>query len=65
MTQPLHPEQIRIFRSMTPEQKLRLASRLHYSARQLKASALRHQHPDWSEEEIADVTREIFFNAGT
>jgi len=65
MKTTMHPEQIRIFRAMTPEQKLRLASRIYYSARELKACALRHQHPDWPEGKIADEVREIFLHAGS
>lgn len=61
----MHPEQIRIFQSMTPEQKLRLALRLNDSARRLKACALRQQHPHWTEKQIADKVREIFLYART
>jgi hypothetical protein len=61
----MHPEQIRIFQSMTPEQKLRIALRLNDSARRLKTCALRQQHPDWTEEQVADKVREIFLHART
>jgi len=61
----MHPQQKEIFRSMTPEQKLRLALRLYYSARQLKLAALRAHHPDWSEEEIQQKLRDIFLYART
>ncbi len=61
----MHPEQIRIFQSMTPEQKLRLALRLYDSARRLRACALRQQHPDWTEEQISKKVREIFLYART
>jgi hypothetical protein len=56
----MHPEQIKIFRSMTPEQKLRVAFRLYDLAWKLKAAGLRLQHPDWSDERIAERVREIF-----
>jgi hypothetical protein len=59
----MHPEQIRIFRSMTPEERLRLAFRLYDSAWNLKASALRRDHPDWPEGRIAEKVREMFLNA--
>jgi hypothetical protein len=59
----MHPEQIRIFSSMTPEERLRLAFRLYDSAWNLKASALRREYPDWTEERIAEKVREIFLNA--
>lgn len=61
----MHPEQKRIFESMTPEQKLRAAVNLYYSARTLKAAALRQLHPDWSEEQIRQKVREIFLYART
>ena len=61
----MHPEQKRIYQSMTPEQKLEVALRLYYSARELKAAGLRAQHPDWTEEQIRDKVREIFLYART
>ena len=65
MTLDIHPEQVRIFRTMSPEQKLDLALRLYHSARGLKAAALRHRHPDWDEEEVQAKLREIFLYART
>jgi len=59
----MHPEQKRIFQSMTPEQKLKTALRLYYSARELKAAGLRVQYPDWTEEKIQENLREIFLYA--
>ena len=50
---------------MTPEQKLRISLRLYYSAKELKASALRDQHPEWSEEKIGKKVKEIFMHART
>lgn len=58
-------DELRILRAMTPEQKLRAAERLYWTARALKAAWLRQQHPDWSEEEIQRKVREIFLNART
>ena len=54
------PEELRIVRAMTPAEKLAAAEQLYWSARALKAAALRAQHPDWSEEEICRKVREIF-----
>lgn len=53
----------KILQAMTPAQKLRAAERLYYSARQLKAAALRAQHPDWTEEAIQQAVRDIFLYA--
>jgi len=61
----MHPEQKRIFQSMTPEQKLNVALKLYYSAKELKAVGLRAKNPDWTEERIQDNLREIFFYART
>ena len=48
---------------MSPAQKLRAAERLYYSAWQLKAAALRAQHPDWTDEAIHQAVRNIFLYA--
>jgi len=48
---------------MSPAQKLRAAERLYYSAWQLKAAALRAEHPDWTDEAIRQAVREIFLYA--
>jgi hypothetical protein len=53
----------KVLRAMTPAQKLRAAERLYWSARQLKAAALRAQHPDWTEEAIQQAVRQIFLHA--
>jgi hypothetical protein len=65
MTREMDGEYRRIIRGMTPEQKLRAAQRLYDSARQLKAAALRDQHPDWSEEQIERAVRAAFLYART
>jgi len=57
------PELQQILQAMSPAQKLRAAERLYYSARQLKAAALRAEHPDWTEEAIRQAVREIFLYA--
>jgi len=61
----MHPVQKSSFQSMTPEQKLRVVLNLYYSARKLKLSGLREQHPDWSEDKLRDKVREIFLYART
>ena len=55
--------QLKILRAMTPEQKLEAAMQLYWSARHLKAAALRAQHPEWTEEAIQRAVREIFLYA--
>lgn len=53
----------RILQAMSPTQKLRAAEMLYHSAWQLKAAALRAQHPDWTEEAIHQAVRHIFLYA--
>jgi len=61
----LHPEQKRIYESMTSEQKLKIALDLYHYAWDLKAAGLKAQHPDWSERQIQEKVREIFLYART
>jgi hypothetical protein len=56
-------EMQQILQAMSPTQKLRAAERLYHSAWQLKAAALRAEHPDWSGEAIHRAVREIFLYA--
>jgi len=53
------------FRAMTPTEKLRVATRLYYSARELKAAWLRSMHPNLLEPEIQSLVREAFLYART
>ena len=57
------PEQIKIYREMSPAKKLALAAQFNAASRELKTCALRTQHPDWSEEEIRSRVRELFLYA--
>lgn len=52
--------QIEVLKKMTGGQKLKLAMRLYWSARRLKAAWLRRQHPDWTEEQVQKEVTEIF-----
>ncbi len=61
----MHPEQKKIFQTMTPEKKLQVALDLYYSAKELKAAGLKQQHPEWSAEKIRQKVREIFLYART
>lgn len=56
-------EQLRIVQAMTPAQKLRAAWRLFESARQLKAAAVRAEHPEWSDEQVRLAVRDAFLYA--
>lgn len=61
----LTPEYIATLRRMTGEQKWRTAFGMYWSARKLKAAAIREQHPDWSEEKVLQRVKEIFMHAVT
>lgn len=54
---------LEILRAMSPAEKLRAAERLYHSAWQLKAAALRAEHPDWTDEAIRRAVRMIFLYA--
>ena len=56
-------KQREIFRAMTPQQRLRAAFRLYWSARQLKEASIRTFHPEFSEEEIKATVRDFFLYA--
>jgi hypothetical protein len=52
------PKQIEIYRRMTPGRRLEIAEQLYWSARRMKWTWLRTQHPDWADAEVeAEVTR--------
>ncbi|HEX7619392.1 MAG TPA: hypothetical protein VF480_11830 [Verrucomicrobiae bacterium] len=59
------PEQITALRAMTGARRLRLAERLYWSARKMKAAGLRSQHPDWPDQQLNDEVRRIFSHART
>ena len=58
----MHPEQKRIYQSMTAADKLRVAHRLYDSARKLKSAALKSAHPEWTDEKIEREVKRIFLN---
>lgn len=59
------PEQFAAFRRMPPGRRLALAEALYWSARELKATWLRQQHADWTEQEVAREVARIFLHART
>ena len=61
----MHPEQKRIYKSMTPDERFALANRLYWFARRTREAWLRSIHPDWTDEQISHAVREIFLYART
>jgi hypothetical protein len=59
-SETLTPQEVAIFKAMSPAQKLALAARFYADARQIKRAALKMQHPDWPEAQIETKLREIF-----
>lgn len=57
------PEQIAIYRAMTPERRLEIAELMYWEARQMKAAWLKSLHPDWSQEQIEVEVKRLFANA--
>jgi hypothetical protein len=57
------PEQFEAFRRMSPERRLALSEQLYWSARELKATGLRAQHAEWSEEQVSREVTRIFLHA--
>jgi hypothetical protein len=58
-------EQIEVLRAMSGQERLRVAERLYWSARKMKAAGVQGQHPDWPEARVEDEVRRIFRHART
>jgi hypothetical protein len=55
----LHPEQIKALRMLSLERRTELALGFIRSMRALKAAALRAQHPEWNEQQVAAKLRRL------
>lgn len=64
MSDDLHPEQVRVIRSMSQDRRLAVGMSLLKSARRMRRAALRAQHPDWSDEQLDDAIRRWTRDAG-
>jgi len=65
MSEDIHPKQIDSLRKMTPAQRLNIALEFMEEMRQLKAAALRSQHPDWNEKQIAHALRKFVLHGAS
>ncbi|MFV0338944.1 MAG: hypothetical protein ACK5LK_11970 [Chthoniobacterales bacterium] len=59
------PEQIAIWKKMTPEQKVDVFSRLMHNVRSLKYAGVKYEHPDWSDEQVNKEVARYFLYART
>jgi hypothetical protein len=58
-------KQIELYRAMTPQQRLQISFELDELSRQLVRSGVRHQNPDWSDEQVErEVKRRFRLAAG-
>lgn len=65
MENEITPEYLAALRRIPGREKLRTAFQLYWGARKIKAVRLRQQHPDWSEDQLQQRVKEIFFYAVT
>ena len=57
--------QIEAYQRMTPQERLQICFRLSALARTLSRQGIRHQHPDWSDEQVEqEVLRRFRLGAG-
>ncbi len=50
-------------RTMTPAQRLDAAMDMYWVAQEQKTSAVKRQHPDWTESQVRQAVREAFLYA--
>jgi hypothetical protein len=55
--------QIEVLRAMSGQARLKVAGRLYWTARKIKAAGLRAQHPDWPESQVEAEVRRMFAHA--
>jgi hypothetical protein len=58
-------KQIEVYRRMSPQERLRIGFELYEMARTLARAGIRHQHPDWDDEQVQrEVVRRFRLAAG-
>jgi hypothetical protein len=58
-------KQIEVYRRMLPHERLRVGFELYDMARSLARAGVRHQHPDWDEQQVErEVARRFRLAAG-
>ena len=59
LNEPMPAVQVRAIRAMSFAKRLAVGMGFIRSGRRLKRAALRQQHPDWTDAEIADEMRRL------
>ena len=59
------PQQIAVYRAMSPQERLRQAEALYWTARRLREAYERSLHPEWSEQQVREHVRRVFLRAAT
>lgn len=57
------PEQIEIYRKMSPGRRLEIAEQMYWNARRLKSAWLKSLHPEWTHQQVEAEVSRIFSNA--
>lgn len=59
----LSPEQIEVFRRMTPAKRWEAAKQLYWTVRAHKAAFMKHSHPEWTDARVSEEVRRVFLHA--
>ena len=54
------PEEIEIYRKMSPQKKLELIKKSYWDARRWKKAGLKAMHPEWTDAQLNEKVRELF-----
>lgn len=54
-----------MYRAMSPQERLRQAEALYWTARRLREAHERSLHPEWSEQQVREHVRRVFLRAAT
>ena len=57
------PKQIEIYQRMTPGERWEAAQGLYRTARAIKTSGVRSQHPEWTQLQVEAEVRRLFLHA--
>ena len=58
-------KQIEVYRRMTPQERLQICFQLYQLTRTVVRQGVKHQHPDWDEQQIQnEVLRRFRLGAG-